>query len=463
MKDLAAVNDLVISRASKDGASSAECFSIGWKSTSAYIEDSKPNIAMVNEEAGIGVKVALGKKVGFASSTIEQEGDALAAVEAAIRIARMSPEDLDFESLPSAKKVKGKIEGLHDKAVLDATAEGLMDHAMIVVDTAMATDGMEVPKGFIRAQEYEFKISNSNGLENGHKGTLMFLSFSSKIADGGRSGEGIEKLYSTRLKGIDFESIGKRISDRAMNTMNATPFKGKLSAPAIIANVELGQMLLSSFAYAASGENVNKKRSPWADKLGSKLFSDELTIQDRPHLPGAMQSALIDDEGVPTMDRTLVEKGVLKSFVSDNYNAGISKQDPGNGYRRGVGTIEKSFLVPVRPSVSNLTIPPGAKSMDDLIGELDKGTIVEKFAAPEVNPYMGAFGLEVRNAGVIENGELKEHVKFCLLTGNLYESLGKIVSIGNDPAFGGPWMISDPGDAYCPSMTLEGFTLVGQE
>lgn len=462
MKDLGAINDLVLSKASKEGAS-AECFSMNWQSTSAYIEDSKPNIAMVDEETGIGLKVALGKKQAFTSSTVEQESDVVAAVEAALRIARMSPEDSDFKSLPPAKEVSGSIDGLFDKAILDTTAEDLMDRAMVVVDTAMETEGMEVPKGFIRAQEYEFKIANSNGLENGHKGTLLFLSFSSKIAEGDKTGEGIEKIYSTKLDGIDFEGIGKKIASRALNTMNATPFKGKLEAPTIIANVELGQMLLSSFAYAVSGENVNKNRSPWAEKLGAELFSDELTIEDRPHLPGAMQSALIDDEGSPTEDRTLVEKGVLKSYVNDHYNAGISKQDAGNGYRRGVGTVEKSFLVPVRPSVSNLTIPPGNKSLDDMIGELDEGIIVEKFAAPEVNPYMGAFGLEVRNAGIIENGELKEYVKFCLLTGNLYESLGKVISIGNDPAFGGPWMISDSGDAYCPSITFEAFTLVGQE
>ena len=463
MKDLGSINDLVLLKATQEGASSAECFSIRWQSTSAYVEDSRPNIAMVNEETGIGVKVALGKKMGSASTTVEQEGDVTAAVETALRIAKLSPEDPNFETLPSVKEVKGSIKGLYDRTILDATAEDLMDRAMVVVDVAMQREGMEVPKGFIRAQEYEFKISNSNGLENGHKGTLLFLSFSSKIADGGKSGEGIEKLYSTRLEGVDFEGIGTKIADRALNTMNARPFKGKLEAPAIIANSEIGQMLLSSFAYAVSGENVNKGRSPWGDKLGTRLFSEELTIQDRPHLPGAMQSALVDDEGSPTADRTLVDKGVLTSFVNDQYNAGISNQEAGNGYRRGVGTIEKSFMGAVRPAVSNLTIPPGNKSLDDMIGELDKGVIVEKFAAPELNPYMGAFGLEVRNAGVIEKGELKEHVKFCLLSGNLYQSLGKIVSIGNDPGFGGPWMISDPGDAYCPSIAFDGFTLVGQE
>jgi PmbA protein len=463
MTDLGSINDRVISKSSKEGVSDVECFSLKWRSRSAYIEDSRPNIALDDEESGIGVKVAIGKKVGFSSATIEREEDALAALDSAIRIARLSPDDPHFTSFPSAKKVTRTVEGVYDKAILDATSEELMDKAMIVVDSSMESDGMEVPKGHIRAQEYEFRITNSNGLENGHKGTLLFASFSSKITDGGKSGEGIEKVYSTSITGIDFDGIGKKISTRAINTLNARPFKGKLEAPTIIANVELGQMLLSSVDSAASGENVNKKRSPWSDKIGTKMFSDELTMLDRPLLPNAMQSAPVDDEGTPTEDRTLIEKGVLKRFINDHYNAGISGQEAGNGYRRGVGTIEKSYLGPAGCSVSNLTIPPGNKSLDDMISEMDKGIYVEKFAAPEVNSFMGAFGLEVRNASIIEKGELKEYIKFALLSGNLYESLGKIISIGNDLEFGGPYMISDPGDTYCPSIAFDGFMLIGQD
>jgi len=463
MKNLGAINDLVVSKAPSKGTSAIESFTLSWHSKIVYIEDSCPKIAIEDEESGIGVKVAVGKKVGFASSTIEQEEDALVALDAATRIAKLSPEDPYFESFPSATKVTRTVEGVYDKAIPETTSEELMDMAMMVVESAMMSKGMEVPKGFIRTQEYEFMISNSNGLENGHKGTLLFLSFSSKTAENGKSGEGVEKIYSTELKGVDFDSVGKKISTRAINTLNAKPFKGKLEAPTIIANVELGQMLLSSLAFAVSGENVNRKRSPWADKIGTKMFSEELTIQDRPLLPGAMQSAPIDDEGTPAEDRTVIEKGVLKRFINDHYNSKISKQDAGNGYRRGVGTIERSYLSPASCAVSNLTIPQGDKSLDDMIGELDRGIYVEKFAAPEVNQFMGAFGLEVRNASIIEKGELKEYVKFALLSGNLYESLDKILAIGNDPAFGGPYIVSDPGDAYCPSITFDGFTLIGQD
>lgn len=463
MMDLGSVNERVISKATKEGVSVVESFSVSWRSKSAYIEDSRPNFAIEDEQSGIGVKVALGKKVGFASSSLQKDEDALAALGVAIKIAKLSPEDTHFESFPPIKEITGSVEGVYDGTIPESSSVDLMDKAMIVVESATATKDMEVPKGMIRAQDYEFRISNSTGLENGHRGTLLFLSFSSKIAEGGKSGEGIEKVYSTQLKGIDFESIGEKISSRAINTINATAFKGKLEAPVIIASSELGQMLLSSVAFAVSGEHVNKKRSPWADKIGSKMFSESLNIKDDPLLPGGMQSAPIDDEGTPAVRKTLVEKGVLKQFIYDHYNAQIAEQEGGNGFRRGVGTIEKSHFIPASCSVSNLTIPPGSKGLDEMIAELDKGIYVEKFAAPEVNQFSGAFGLEVRNAALIEKGEIREYVKFALLTGNLYEGLGKVLMIGNDSAIGGPWMVSSPGAAYCPSVAFDGFQLVGQE
>ncbi|UCD92419.1 MAG: TldD/PmbA family protein [Methanobacteriota archaeon] len=463
MIDLGSVNGRVISKANKEGVSAVETFSVSWRSKSAYIEDSMPNFVIEDKQSGIGVKVAIGKKVGFSSSSLEKEEDALAALDAAIKIARLSPDDAHFESFPPIKEVTGSVDGVYDGSIPESSSADLMDKAMIVVESATATKDMEVPKGMIRAQDYEFKISNSTGLENGHKGTILFLSFSSKIAAGGNSGEGIEKAYSTELKGIDFESIGEKISSRAVNTLDAIPFKGKFEAPAIIANSELGQMLLSSLGYAISGENVNKKRSPWIDKIGSKMFSETLNIMDDPLLPGGIQSAPIDDEGSPAVRKTIVEKGVLKRFIYDHYNAQIAQQEGGNGFRRGVGTIEKSHFIPASCSVSNLTIPPGDKGLDEMISELDKGILVEKFAAPEVNQFSGAFGLEVRNASIIEKGEIKEYVKFALLSGNLFESLGKVLMIGNDNAIGGPWMITSPGAAYCPSVTFEGFQLVGQE
>ena len=122
---------------------------------------------------------------------------------------------------------------------------------------------------------------------------------------------------------------------------------------------------------------------------------------------------------------------------------------------------EGSYTRPAETHVSNLVVEPGRKSLDALLAEVDHGVYVEKFAAPEVNEFSGSFAMEVRNATLIKKGELADHVKFALLTGNLYEGLKNVVGIGKDPV-ATHGFLSTPGCAYVPAMALEGFELVGQ-
>lgn len=102
-----------------------------------------------------------------------------------------------------------------------------------------------------------------------------------------------------------------------------------------------------------------------------------------------------------------------------------------------------------------MIVKPGNKSREQIISQIDEGVLVERFASPEVNPITGGFGCEVRNATLIEDGQLTKHVKHTLLTGNIYEHLRNVVSIGND--------IKIVGDAILPTIALSGASLIGQK
>lgn len=86
---------------------------------------------------------------------------------------------------------------------------------------------------------------------------------------------------------------------------------------------------------------------------------------------------------------------------------------------------------------------------------------MEKFAAPEVNPFSGSFAMEVRNATLIAKGQPTDHVKMGLLTGNFYEGLKNVVGIGREPVANHAFLTT-PGCAYVPAIAFEGFELVGQ-
>jgi len=178
-------------------------------------------------------------------------------------------------------------------------------------------------------------------------------------------------------------------------------------------------------------------------------------------MSGGLASGVIDDEGSATRDRTLIQAGTLKGFVSDHHHAGLIGMPPGNGFRRAVATAEGAYTRPAETYLSNLVVEPGTKPLDALLADVDRGVYVEKFAAPEVNPFSGSFAMEVRNATLIERGELTEHVKVALLTGNFYDGLKNVVGIGRDPAWSHAFLTM-PGCSYVPPMAFDGFELVGQ-
>src|SRR2546427_11239011 len=111
--------------------------------------------------------------------------------------------------------------------------------------------------------------------------------------------------------------------------------------------------------------------------------------------------------------------------------------------------------------MSNLVVETGRKSHDALHAEVDSGVYVEKFAAPEVNPFSGSFAMEVRNATLIRKGELADHVKVALLTGNFYDGLKKVVGVGREltPTHA---FLTAPGCAYVPPMAFDRSRLVRQ-
>lgn len=458
--DLLALAPEAARRAVSQGAEQAEAFAIHFATRHVYIEDDVPKVAEDREETGIGVRVARGKRVASSSTTLAGAADLAVAVRAAIAGLKQVPEDPHFLELARGT-ARGAVEGVHDASTATLDVAGFLESAKAFVDAAKATKTVSVPKATFRLQEYTVRVANSNGVDALHRGTLVYAYLTAKAGSGSSVGEGIVHGVRPSLKALDFAELGSVCARRAVENREAKAFPGKLSGTALIDPGELGPLFLQSVGAAVCGQNVYRKRSAWAGKVGQVVGSLNVTVRDRPRFPGGMLSCTTDDEGAPTKDRTVIDAGRLATFLADTYHAPLVGAEPGNAFRRSAATLEGAYLRPPENAVSNLVLEPGNASLDDLIARVDHGVYVEKFAAPELNPNSGAFACEVRNATLIERGALGKHVKFALLTGNFYEGLKQVEGIGRDleptPAFYG-----SPGCAYVPPVAFGGFELVGQ-
>ncbi|NHI83651.1 MAG: TldD/PmbA family protein [Candidatus Thorarchaeota archaeon] len=444
----------LVSKAEKAGASQAEAYVAFAKTSSIYIDDNIPKISDKKDELGVGLKYILGKKIGFTSSTLLSE-TMNAVVERAKSMAENSAEDPRFVSLPDPKKASGNPTKFYDSATGAAEAEVLLDHTMNLVNAAVART-VGVPNGVLRTSSIEFHTANSLGVDAWSKSSMVFGYFTAKAENNGAVGEGVQRCWSQKLGNIDFSKIGAKLQSQALDVIRAEPFKDKWeNIVAVLAPSEGSEMLGSLVEFTASADFVNRKSSPWSDKVGDAVAHESVNIVDNGLSEKGLLSGIIDDEGTPTQKTPIIEKGLLKSYFFDSYNANIvGLASTGNGIRRNPRDAQGSFSSPTRCSPTTLEIPTSGKSYDELIGEVDKGIYVEHFAYPLVDPFTGAFSNEIRNGCLIENGELTTKVKYALLVGNLFESLNKEVLFSAEPEV--------HGNRVMPTMAFSGAEIVGQ-
>ncbi len=187
-----------------------------------------------------------------------------------------------------------------------------------------------------------------------------------------------------------------------------------------------------------SAKTVQQGKSKLAESVGKKVFSSKLSIADDGLLSGGLASGAFDAEGVPCQRTELIKNGVLKGFLYDLARAKGEKASTGNGFR------SYSSVADVAPT--NFVV---AKGRGDLVKNVDKGLLLYSALNVHSTDYIsGDFSVGACPAFVIKNGELIGTAKKAMLSGNIYDLLKQVKSVGGDQVsqvggvFGGSTIVS---------------------
>ena len=372
----------------------------------------------LRESEGVALRVVKNGRIGFSSTTDLSDLDGL--IESAIEVAPMGPEawfvlpgKQEYPDVPThdAKTLRLDID------TLIQTGQKLVDHVR-TFNKELLCD-VSVDRGVSQTS-----LLNTNGGSASYSQTVFSIGIQATLIND------TDMLFiwegeSSSSPISDVDSMVNSIERKLEYSKNIVPAPvGRL--PVVFTPNGVAGALVAPLLSGLNGKGVLQGSSPLVDKLGEEMLDDRITIWDKPKLPMTPGSRLCDDEGVPSVDLTLVDKGVVNQFMYDLQTAGQAGTESTGSAHRGLGAMPS-------PGASVLVFGTGGVSADDIISDIQSGLIVEGFlGAGQSNVMGGDFNANVLLGFRIEDGQITGRVKDTLISGNVYSALSDVRGISQE-------------------------------
>ncbi len=368
-----------------------------------------------NQEGALGVSVYVGQNKGSAS-TADLSKEALEqAVKAAVDIAKYTSED-EFAGLVEPEELAQDIPDLNLFHPHEITPEQAIESCIQAETAAFEYDERITNSDGASLSSYQgFKVyGNSLGFVEGYPSTRHSLSCSVISQDG----DEMQRQYAysvdrefDKLKSA--QDIGVKAAQDAVAMLN--PRKLDTCQVPVIFHAEIASSIFGHLVSAISGGSLYRKSSFLMDSLGTKLFPEFLTVEERPHISKGLASSPFDSEGVATKDRNIVEAGVLTTYLLTGYSA----------RKLGMKTTGHAG------GIHNWLVKHTDPNLDSLLKKMGTGLLVTELMGQGVNTVTGDYSRGA--AGFwIENGEIQFPVSEITVAGNLKDMFLQIAAIGGD-------------------------------
>jgi PmbA protein len=429
-----------VDMALKKGAAEVEAYVYEGQATSVGIERGQITKSNRIIDRGLGVRVSVNKAIGFAYTNIIESQIAIEdTILKALSAARASKPDQDWKGLPE-KKPYASAEKTYDRKIFELRSEDLVDVASVMLDAAVNVNKRVFPiEGGAGAAYLSNAIANSNGITGFDKGTIIECSLAAVVKEGNTVTPVCFEFNAERSYNIDPEWVGKEAAHLAVSALKTKRIETK-NTKLILTQFALQDLFYFTLINAVKADNVQRNQSPFKGKIGAKVASEAVTIYDDGLFQGGLRTGTFDGEGAPHQKTLLVEKGVLRSFLYDNYAAKKEdKESTGNASRAG-------YLSTPDIDATNFHLMPGNKTSDQLMDEVDDGLIIYYLqGAHSSNPVSGEFSVVATPAWKIRKGEIVHSSRGVMLAGNIFEVLKNVSVIANNDRKMGqlisPWLL----------------------
>jgi PmbA protein len=441
--DKQSILDSLIRGARSAGADAADALFVESVSAGVSYRLGKLEDVERSESQDLGLRVFVGSRVAFVSST-DFSADRLKELpERAVAMAKLAPED-KYAGLAPRELLATKFPSLDLEDPNEPSTETLIERAKTVEGAAMAVKGITNSEGggasFSRSA---IALATSEGFYGSYAGT----SHSIGVAVLGGEGAGMERDYdesSARHAGDmkDPTAVGKSAGERTIARLG--PRSVKSQKVPVVYDPRASSGLVGHLAGAISGASIARGVSFLKDRMGTAIFAPSINVIDDPHRVRGVRSKPFDGEGVRNEKMALIENGVLKMWLLDTASARQLGLTTNGHAARGTGG-------PPSPSTTNLYMEPGPLSRDELIADIKQGFYVTELMGMGVSGVTGDYSRGA--AGFwIENGKIAYPVSGVTVASNLKDMFLNMTP-ANDLEF--------RHGTNAPTIRVEGMTLAG--
>lgn len=288
-------------------------------------------------------------------------------------------------------------------------------------------------------------ILNSKGLKLAQKSNYFVYVGQAVAREKDQTKSGYELFLDNDFSKFDVQKLAKEVVENTVSQLGgeiceSATYKAVLSPDVV-------KSFLTFYVGYADAEDIQKRSSLFIGKLGQKIASRKITIEDKP-LKRNVFARWFDDEGVATYNKAIIKNGVLQTYL---YNLTTAAKEgvesTGNasrgGSKMGIGT----FFVELKP---------GKKSQEELFQEIGDGVYITSVQGLHagLNPQSGNFSLQ-STGFLIKNGKRDRALDVITVSGNLMDIFKDVVEVGSDVRV-------FPSGTSCPSLLVKKIVVSGK-
>jgi PmbA protein len=434
----------VVSAALRAGADAAEAVGAERQSLSVSVREGKLEDVENEESRDLGLRVFIGRSQAVVSGSDLSPEARARLVERAVAMARLAPEDIYAGLAPQDRLFRGDAPDLGEYDPTERSAADLEQAALAIEQAALQNPGVSKSDGGASGwYRGRWAMVTSDGFRGVRQASMYSLSATMIAGEGSgmeRGGDGRATRWLADLPGA--AELGASAAARTVARLNPRRLESR-TAPVMFEN-RIATSLLGPLVGAISGPAVARGVSFLKDKLGQPVFADGVCITETPHRIKGLGSAPFDDEGVATEARTLIEDGVLTTWLLNTSSARqLGMQTTGHASRGLAG--------PPGVGTHNLTLEPGTESPEALRKAVGDGLWVTSMFGPSLNSNTGDWSVGVSGFW-FENGELAYPVNEITVAGNLIDIYRRLVPASD---------LEIRSASNSPSLLVDGLAIAG--